>query len=288
MDYYFNIAGIKIRIESDIAVAWNSYISAFLCSPCQDYEEYYRCVLEDGLRACGEPVYKDEWQVIFKNGAYEERLHFFWGQKEPCMLYREYENRKEICLNRRFMESFLRKDNYCIFNALAFEKVLLKHRAVILHSSYIIWKNQAILFTAPSGTGKSTQASLWEKYRGAVIANGDRTILREKNGKIYACGMPICGSSDICLNMEAPLRAVVYLSQAPEDFVEDMDLKQKIKKLISETTINFFNRNFFDGAMEVISDIAARVDMYHLFCTKEESAVDVLAGKLEGESYGSN
>ncbi|WP_370839368.1 hypothetical protein [Intestinibacter bartlettii] len=38
----------------------------------------------------------------------------------------------------------------------------------------LIGKDKGILFSAPSGTGKSTQADLWEKYENAEIINGDR------------------------------------------------------------------------------------------------------------------
>ncbi|MDO4313157.1 MAG: hypothetical protein Q4C52_08735 [Eubacteriales bacterium] len=288
MRYYFNIADIRICMESEIEVAWNSYISAFLCAPEESYDEYYECECVDVLPCEGELLYRDQFQMVFGNGEYEERLHFFWGQDEPCMLYKEYEEKKVIYLNRRFMESFLREDNYSIFNAMAFEKVLMKHRGVVLHSSFIIWEGQAILFTAPSGTGKSTQAMLWEKCRGAVIANGDRTILKMKNGQVYAYGMPICGSSDICRNVTVPVRAIIYLSQAMENQIEEMDLKQRIKKLISEITINFFDRNFLETAMEMIAEIAEHVDMYHYSCTKEERAVDVLEDRLKEKEHGSN
>lgn len=281
MNYYFKIADIRIWIESELEINWNSYIRAFQCEEQESYEEHYVCICADGLTPEGTLVYRNQFQMIFSCGEYEERLHFFWGQKTPCMLYKEYEDRKVVYLSNAYRESFLREDNYSIFNAMAFEKVLMKHHAVVLHSSFIIWKGEAILFTAPSGTGKSTQAALWEKYKGAVIANGDRTILRIKDGKVVADGMPICGSSDICLNVEVPLKTIVYLSQAPENTVREVELKQAIKNLISETTINFFDRNYFEQALAVLTEIAEQTKMYHLFCTKEREAVEVLAAKLE-------
>lgn len=281
MDYYFNITGIIIRIVSDIEISWNSYIMKFLTEPCGACDEEYHCRLVEELPLEGILVYRSDWQLIYKYGMFEERLHFFYGCSEPCMLYKEFETHKTIYLNKTFLDSFLREENYCIFNAMAFEKVLLKHRAIVLHSSFVVWKNQAILFTAPSGTGKSTQASLWEKYEGAIVANGDRTILKEKDARIYAYGMPICGSSDICLNVEVPLRAIVYLSQAKEDMLTVVDEKQKIKWLISETTINFFDGQFLDEALDIISHMGTKLDMYHLSCTKEKGAVDILREKLE-------
>ena len=41
-------------------------------------------------------------------------------------------------------------------------RMLAKRGGVVLHSSYVLTKQgEALLFSAPSGTGKSTQAELW-------------------------------------------------------------------------------------------------------------------------------
>lgn len=280
MIYYFKIAEINIRIETDIEVKWNDYIKRFQIPPHEEETEDYRCYCVDELPVSGQPIYQNQGQVVFKNGEYEERLHFFYGQEYPCMLYKETAQGRVIYLSNQYKESFLRENNYCIFNALAFEKLLLKNKGIILHSSFIIYEGEAILFTAPSGTGKSTQAALWEEYKGAVIANGDRTILKEKDGKVYAYGLPICGSSDICENVCVPVKAIVYLSQDVVDAISEVEEKQRIKSIISETSINFFNKEFFLDAMELIESIVSKVDFYHLSCTKEKTAVECLARKI--------
>ena len=81
------------------------------------------------------------------------------------------------------------------------EQVLNSYNTFLLHSSFIKWKDKAILFTAPSGTGKSTQADLWEKYENAEIINGDRSGIRKMDGKWTAYGLPIAGSSGIYKNI---------------------------------------------------------------------------------------
>ena len=67
--------------------------------------------------------------------------------------------------------------------AFSLEKQAIKDHAMILHSAYMCYEDTAVLFSAPSETGKSTQADLWEKYRGTWTVNGDRSLLiREKDG----------------------------------------------------------------------------------------------------------
>ena len=71
-----------------------------------------------------------------------------------------------------------------IFTSLfSLERRMYQHNHYVLHSSYIVYHDQAILFTAPSGVGKSTQASLWQKYRNIKIINGDRTLITKNKEK---------------------------------------------------------------------------------------------------------
>ena len=55
---------------------------------------------------------------------------------------------------------------------LALERRLVKKDSMVLHCAYVEYKGEAVLFSAPSETGKTTQANLWEKYRGKP--NGKR------------------------------------------------------------------------------------------------------------------
>lgn len=59
---------------------------------------------------------------------------------------------------------------------------LLQQDALVIHASYIEFMGRGILFLGPSGTGKSTQARLWNEHAGAPILNGDRALLRQKDG----------------------------------------------------------------------------------------------------------
>ncbi|MGN1344088.1 MAG: hypothetical protein ACI4U3_05870, partial [Traorella sp.] len=149
-----------------------------------------------------------------------------------------------------------------------------------LHSAYITAHHQAILFSAPSGTGKSTQASLWEKYRQANVINGDRSLLEIKNQQLYACGWPICGSSEICHNERNKVNCIVFLSQAKENKIERLSYKDAFKKFLSEITINYHNPIFVNQAMDFIEKICQITPVYHLACDISENAVNCLYEKM--------
>ena len=100
---------------------------------------------------------------------------------------------------------------------LALERRLVKKDSMILHCAYVEYQGEAILFSAPSETGKTTQANLWEKYRGSRTVNGDRSLLGKKDGRWTAQGWPVCGTSEVCHDEAFPIRAIVMLSQADEN-----------------------------------------------------------------------
>ena len=88
-----------------------------------------------------------------------------------------------------------------------------------LHCSCLKYKEDAIIFTAPSGTGKSTHAALWRRHFGdeVTMINDDKPLVREKDGRFVIYGTPWNGKHGIGTNTSAPVKAVVFLSQAPEN-----------------------------------------------------------------------
>lgn len=100
------------------------------------------------------------------------------------------------------------------FSHIALEALLLQRDAMILHASFVSTRYGGLLFSGVSGIGKSTQADLWQRYEGAELLNGDRTVLRRMDGVWTAFGSPYAGSSNCFVNESRPVRAIVLLSQA--------------------------------------------------------------------------
>lgn len=104
-----------------------------------------------------------------------------------------------------------------VFNRIGAEQLLLQHNRLMLHASFIKYEGKGILFSAPSGMGKSTQAELWRSIRGAEVINGDRAALGCEGGEWTAWGIPYAGTSGIYRNEKALLSAIVVLGQAKEN-----------------------------------------------------------------------
>ena len=104
----------------------------------------------------------------------------------------------ELCFNSRKMALNIQS----VLSSIMLETLLLRHGRGVLHASYIRLPNErSILFSAPSGTGKSTQAELWRRYRNAQIINGDKAIVYLASEGVSVSSLPLCGSSGICRNV---------------------------------------------------------------------------------------
>lgn len=152
----------------------------------------------------------------------------------------------------------------------------------MFHASYVAHDGGALLFTAPSGTGKSTQAELWRVHRGARVLNGDKAAVR-LSGAPTAHGMPFSGTSGICENVSLPLRGVVVLSQAKENTVRRLGPSAAVAALGENVFADRSIAEEWSAALNLLLDLAASVPVYALACTPDERAVCALEEAMARE-----
>ena len=167
-----------------------------------------------------------------------------------------------------------------LMNMLGLENLLLRHGGLILHASFIRWQGQGILFSAPSGTGKSTQAHLWEQYLGAEILNGDRAAIRNHHGVWTAYGLPYAGSSRIYRNGSAPIRAIVMLRQAAQNSLRTLSAAEALRSLLPEFTAHRWEPSFMEKMLDIVGQLLAQVPVYCLECRPEPGAAQLLMRSL--------
>lgn len=173
---------------------------------------------------------------------------------------------------------FARRANWPLFFMI--EHLLLPYQRIILHASAVIWEGEAILFTAPSGTGKSTQAALWEAYADGEIINGDKVIVSADDDRSAAYGGPVAGTSGIYKNLQAPLRVIVYLHQGEENRLTVMDRRHAFMALYSQAVKSEDEAGFNEALIPLIERIVDRVPVVDYFCQPNASAVEYLRDRL--------
>ena len=170
-----------------------------------------------------------------------------------------------------------------ISDHIGMETLFLRRSCLMLHAAFIRWQGKGILFTAPSGTGKSTQAELWKKYEGADILNGDRAaVRRDESGCWQAYGLPYAGSSGIYRNEKAPVLMIVVLRQSKENRIRSLGMMEIVQFLYPETTVHHWEPDFVEKALTLLTELAGAVPFYLLECRPDAEAVEVLKNVLIG------
>jgi len=223
----------------------------------------------------GMPVTRREDLLVFDENGLERRYIGMKGQPGFYACYwEEDESRARIHLAPGILP-LLRVDP--VYLALfAMERHMLQRDHLVLHCAYMAYKDTAVLFSAPSETGKTTQATLWQRYRGTRVVNGDKSLLICDGEKWTANGWPVCGSSQVCHNEGMPIRAIVMLSQGKENTIVRLSPFQAFSQIYSQITINFWNKDAQKRAMDLIENLVTCVPVYHLSCTISEEAVETL------------
>ena len=172
-------------------------------------------------------------------------------------------------------------DNRYMWSSIAISQLMLPHNVFFIHASFIVHKDRAVLFSAPCGTGKSTQAELWRKFRNAEIINGDKAGVSVKDDSAYAYGVPFCGTSGICKAGEFPLGAIVLLSQSPMNETRQLHGIEAITGVLSNVYLDLLATDENRMILDLLISLTKTVPVYSFGCTPDESAVETLEKALQ-------
>lgn len=169
------------------------------------------------------------------------------------------------------------------FYHLGIEALLMQEQKFCFHAACIQTDFRGILFSGPSGIGKSTQADLWCRHRGSRMLNGDRPILGKENGIWTAWGSPYAGSSRCYVDESCPIAAIVMLRQSPKCSVRRLEKREGFRRIYSGLTVYSWNEAFSSAAFDCAVNLAGQVPIYELCCTPDEAAVECLEAELRKE-----
>ena len=166
-----------------------------------------------------------------------------------------------------------------------FGTVLLRHKAVAIHSSVIVAKNRGILFLGESGTGKSTHTRLWrENIEGARLLNDDSPIVRIVDGEVRVYGSPWSGKTPCYKNECYPMAALCRLSQAPHNSIKRLSNLMAIGALLPSCPPIFAHDNALqDMICATIGEIVRGTKGYHLECLPNSEAAELSYNTILGD-----
>jgi hypothetical protein len=165
---------------------------------------------------------------------------------------------------------------------MVFRYCLLEYDGLVIHASTLKWNGKGIMFSAPSGTGKSTHVKLWQDYIHDVkILNDDTPAVRIIEDQPYVFGTPWSGSEFLHSNDSAPLSAIVMLEQAKENQIFRLNNQQAINRLMPRVFLPYFDQNMMNKALSIYEKIIRSVPVYLLQCRPDREAVELVYRCLE-------
>lgn len=167
-------------------------------------------------------------------------------------------------------------DNYVeiIMSLLKIADELPERNKLLLHGALIAWKQNGYIFTAPSGTGKTTHVRLWKKYLGSdvEIINGDKPILEVDEEKIIAYGTPWAGKERLQKNSYVPVKGICFLRQSEKNEIHKLSKKEALFLLLPQIYVASDCQKA-GRTLELLDKMLGIVPVYEFGCNISEQAV---------------
>lgn len=279
MERYYRFAGVDLAVSMDEDRFYTDEyrMAPFRVDSVSDPEMFHFDIVDELDAPFGICIAKEANFRVYRDGMKSFR---YIGPKNDAYIRVASEGKcHQVQLLSRWYPG--RIGTKAVLDAIAAEHLIARAGGFIFHCSYIEHHGKAILFTAPSETGKSTQAELWHRCRGAEIINGDRAAVRIVGGQVMAEGIPFAGSSQYCNNRSLPIEAIVYLGQAPVTSIRRMRGYEVFARVWEGVSVNTWDKTDVEMVSSAVQKIAETIPVFHLPCTPDESAVIALERSLE-------
>lgn len=214
-------------------------------------------------------------QVLYEYSVRLCKNYEYDGDEQPAFkaVVTQEDIDAEKALAPEFPDAYL--ESLALFRKLC-DYTLTNADGIIFHSSAIMVDGEAYLFTAPSGTGKSTHTRLWREMLGekAVMVNDDKPIIRYIDGDFYVYGTPWNGKHRLDTNCRAKVKAICKIYQAKENVIKKADVSEMLITILNQT-IRPTEIGRMDKLLFLIDKMLSSVGLYTLGCNISREAAEL-------------
>ena len=149
-------------------------------------------------------------------------------------------------------------------------------QTLLIHASLVRQNDYGYAFIAKSGTGKSTQVSMWLRHLpGCDLMNDDNPIVRIIDGEPYIYGSPWSGKTPCYRNVKAKLGAITRIDRAPENSVEKLAPIDAFASLLPSCSSMKWDKAIFANVCDTVTKIVETTGIYTLHCLPNKEAAEV-------------
>lgn len=142
-----------------------------------------------------------------------------------------------------------------------------KFNTFLMHGAAFSVDGECVIFTAPSGTGKTTHMRNWFRLLKdrAEPVNGDKPLIRLESGEFFAFPTPWCGKERIRGDKKAPVKAVCFINRSKENRAEEISKKQAFHALIKSVYLPE-NEECLSKTLSLLDKFMSKTKFYNIFC----------------------
>ena len=155
-----------------------------------------------------------------------------------------------------------------------FARKLLDFGGFQLHASAVEYEGKAWLFTAPSGTGKSTHTEKWCRLFHARPINDDKPALRRMKRGWVACGTPWSGKNDLSCPGMIPLGGIACLERGEENRIRRLEAAEALPYIFSQC-VRRLEAEQMDRHLYLLDQLLTQVPIWHLTARNDDDAAYV-------------
>jgi hypothetical protein len=151
-------------------------------------------------------------------------------------------------------------------------------KAQIVHSSAIVKNGYGLLFTGPSGIGKTTVAMMCNDHENTLVINDEGNLISRPDATsspVSVHGIPIIGKLPQKSNISAPLSCILLLKQSNRTILRPLDRTEAFKRLMFQVVANvYFGQNDMNAILtskaDFCEEITGRIPCYELEFTLDK------------------
>ena len=179
----------------------------------------------------------------------------------------------------RYSDAYL--ESLAVYRKIA--EAMIDRGTLLFHGSALALDGEGYIFTAQSGTGKSTHARLWrERFGGrAVTVNDDKPLLQLTEDGVFVCGTPWNGKHHLGTNTSVPVKAICILTRDTTNHIERIDVDEAFAILYQQT---YRSKDPLKLAhtIDLLNRMAGKVALYRLGCNMDMEAAEVAYNAMKG------
>lgn len=225
----------------------------------------------------------DQVHVMCADYRTEENPSVFVTTRQADIDFEREKSRQEDLLEglpvRDFPDAYL--ETLAVYRKLV--TALLPQGVLLFHGSVVAVDGMGYLFTAKSGTGKSTHTSLWRQKFGsrAIMINDDKPLLRIGSDGVRVYGTPWDGKHRLSTNTSVPLKAICILQRDVQNHIEPVSFHEAMPMLFQQSYRPDSEAEMLH-TMSLIARLGKLVGLYRLGCNMDPEAADVAWKGMQG------